>query len=352
MKAQHYWLGVAAVLLTLWLLLALGALLQWRIYSDQHALALKQRVQAAQLQQERAVLAGLELRLQSLASDRPLVAYVVDAISNPSLPGGSIDSASISDLLVERQQQSGFGWLGVTDVRGQWIAGTRPWGVATIDMRDNRVFQAARQDLALHHGLQHDGRRWFVSAFMPLVQAGNTEAFLYAAIPINGSFLAAVLGDAPASVALIVRRPEPALHALVPANSTLESRLLDTLRSGAWRPEPAAQMRLARDTSLHAVPFFDGPDGAVLILAVAQPWRYGSAGVLLWWGLGLLLSLALLLGAVLLRRRVLLPVEQACDLLERCAEGDFHLQAPAWKSGPGARFARAFHILSARLRQH
>lgn len=352
MKSLRYALGVALALLALWLMVALGAVLQWRLHAEQQAQALKARVQAAQVQHERALLSDLELRMQNLAGDRALVAYVVDAISNPALPGGAIDSASISDLLLERQQQSAFGWLGVTDVRGQWIAGTRPWGGATVDMRDNRVYQAARQDLAMRHGLQHDGRRWFVSAFLPLVQAGTTEAFLYAAVPVNGTFLGAVLGAAPASVALVVQRPELAVHALVPANSVLEGRLLQTLRSGDWRPQPDAQMRLSGGTTVHALPFFDGPDGAALVLMVEQPWRFGSTGALLWWGLGLLLSLALLLGALLLRRRVLLPVEQACDLLERCAQGDFHLQAPSWKSGPGARFAHAFHILSARLRQH
>ena len=66
-------------------------------------------------------------------------------------------------------------------------------------------------------------------------------------------------------------------------------------------------------------------------------------------GLGAVLSLAWMVLVILFRQRVLDPMDNACDLLERAALGDFHLRAPAWPRGRRGRFAAALDSLMLRL---
>lgn len=276
--------------------------------------------------------ADLRLRASLLAADSALTAYIADAIAVGATPGVPIDRASISDLLGERRTQLELDWVGVIDVSGRWIAGTRPWPGVSNQLEKLPLYQQAVTGQAMSVGLLTAGEHLQLAAIEPMVRAGVTEGYLLVAQPLDTRYIERLTRLLALQYALLRSEPQPRLAAI--------SADLD----------PARALAAAQGTQEWALqrPIF-GADSGVSLLALAPPPAQRSAADLAVLTFAALCCGVLLAALALFDLRVRAPAAQACALLERAAAGDFHLRAPSWQRGMRGRYARAFDSLMARL---
>lgn len=270
------------------------------------------RFAAAQAAVEAARREELALRAGLLAADAALAAYIADALQ-AGVPGQQIDVASISDLLAERQAQFGLDAVGAISADGRWITGTRPWSDGGIHPSAHPLFLAAREQQALVEGLVREGERWYLGSIQPIGRGGVVDAWLYAAMVIDESWLARISALAPVTVRIAAAEGRGASPALA-------NPLFDEGARAVLEAQPRA---------------VDGLDPLPVLLGLALAWILVGGGL-----------------AALVSKRVLAPANAAVDLLERAAAGDLHLRAPGWDSGLAGRFALAFERLLARARQN
>lgn len=302
-------------------------------------------LRAAQAQLESNRSAELRLRASLLAADGASIAYIADALLLAATPGQTVDSASISDLLAERREQLGLDSVGVIDLGGHWVAGTRPWSDGGDQPLHHPLFLAARDSQKLAIGLVREEQRLYLAAIQPMVRAGTIDAYLYAGSALDGGFLQSLVSLVPLDLALLATS-EPAQ---LLAQSTEPGEVdwaLPTSTSGAV----GAPAGVTADAGqLLQLPLFGHADQAVLLArtSASAGGRGAVASPLLL--LAALGSLGWLLALFAWWRWSLQPATLACDLLERAALGDFKLRAPGWPSGLRGRFAAAFDALMLRV---
>lgn len=323
-----------------------------RKHDAQERTVLQQRndalLRAAQVQIEGARSDELRLRATLLAADGASTAYIADALLVGATPGQAVDSASISDLLGDRREQLDLDAVGVIDVAGGWVAGTRPWSDGGTSPQRHPLFVAARDTQKLALGLVRENQRLYLAAIQPMVRAGTVDAYWYAASAIDEQFLASLAALVPLDLALMTNTEPPQLLAQsadIDAQTWLAAGIAGDSSGAVGAPAQIA----TEVGQLTRLPLFGDADHAVL-LARAAP-AAAAAGLLsppllllsALWSLGWLLAL------YAWWRSSLQPATLACDLLERAALGDFKLRAPPWPSGLRGRFAAAFDTLMLRV---
>lgn len=315
------------------------------------------QAQSAQLQRDAALLraaqaqlegnrsAELRLRASLLAADGASIAYIADALALAATPGQAVDSASISDLLAERREQLGLDSVGVIDLRGHWIAGTRPWSDGGELPLHHPLFVAARDSQKLALGLVREDQRLYLAAIQPMVRGGTTDAYLYAGSVLDGGFLESLATLVPLDLALLATAEPTHLlaHSTEPDDADWALPAPESGSVGAPAEVSADAGQLLR------LPLFGHADQAVLLArtSVSTAARESVTSPLLL--LAALGSLAWLIALFAWWRWSLQPAALACDLLERAALGDFKLRAPGWPSGLRGRFAAAFDALMLRV---
>ena len=317
------------------------------------------QIHAAQAQRDHALLRaalaqiertrGDELRLRAslLAADGASTAYIADALLVGATPGQAVDSASISDLLADRREQLGLDAVGVIDLAGRWVAGTRPWSDGGPTPLSHPLFVAARDGQKLATGLVREDQRLYLATIQPMVRAGTVDAYLYAASALDEQFLQSLSALVPLELALLATSEPTRLLAQSTeyGNEHWKEALAAHGSGGVGAPA-----KLASDGDRTTrLPLFGQADQALLLaraLPTSGPQMFESAPLLL---LAVLGSLAWLLALYAWWRWSLQPATLACDLLERAALGDYKLRAPAWPSGLRGRFAAAFDTLMLRV---
>jgi hypothetical protein len=317
---------LVAVLLGLLLIVASGTSLALWLHADagdRGQARYRAQLLAAQAEVESSLSEDLALRAAWIASDNASVAYIADALALAGA-GQPVDIASISDLLGERRTQSGLEIVGVIDPAGRWVVGARPWLDSGGLPSGHPLFQRAQKEHAQVRGLVREEGRVFLGVIAPLMRAGAIEAWLYAARPLDGAWLARIAALAPAELAIVDTAGQVLAQAGAAGSidETGSDRVLRQDLFGGTGPV-VLQARLPRI------------DEAALLAPVLL---FTVIGCAVW-----------LLLVVVAWRSLLHPIDSACGLLERAAGGDFHLRAPAWRGGTRGRFASAFDALMARV---
>lgn len=304
-------------------------------------------LRAAQTQVERTLSDDLRLRSSLLAADAASIAYIADSLQVGATPGQAVDSASISDLLADRREQLGLDAVGVIDVAGRWVAGTRPWSDGGPAPLRHPLFIEARDSQTLAIGLVREDQRLYLAAIQPMVRAGSVDAYLYAASALDERFLQTLATLVPLDLAVLATA-EPA-QLLLQSSELGEQAWLGAATAAGSGAVGAPVDIAGGDTRMTRLPLFAHADQALLLAqapALAVPATVLAPPLQLLAALG---SLAWLLALYLWWRASLQPAKLACDLLERAALGDYKLRAPAWPSGLRGRFAAAFDTLMLRV---
>lgn len=274
-------------------------------------------------------LAELQLRADMLAQDSAFVDYVAQSlIPNPQL-GGSVDRASISDLLQERRK--GYDIAMVLDPQGAPVATS---GILLKDhqsIRHDPLVTRAITRLKSQQGVWVDHGQLLWVAVSPLLRGGVLQGVLVTASHVDNSFAVAIRRISGVDVGLLM---EPSPGAAPPPSSGLDRWTEQTL--AARLPEVLA----VREYNGRAMELADG-QGNVLVWVMPMNTSGGRAALVaagpenagglfdpgfLPWLLGALVFGAVALLLLLVQwRRTWLPLQRVLDIIERVNHGDPNL---------------------------
>ncbi len=295
---------------------------------------------AVQTLLERERTRELELRAGILANDSAFIAYVTQALTASAIPGTRIDTASILDQLLQRKRELGLDLAAVLDPRGRLVvaAGRMPAlrGQPAADSMVRQVLASQRPAI----GLWPVGAHLEQVALVPLVRGNTVEALLLAGRSVDARFaraLAAVAGTDVALVASDGQTPQVLTSTLAPGSAYALSAAL-VAQPALLTPSGDILRSLPIDGRSRAVavrPLFGASRTADLVIlappaAIGPLWRALSLPLLA----GAAMVLALLgAGALMLQRRLLLPLQRLSGLVERAAGGDYELRTSAVRGG-------------------
>jgi len=341
---------VFALALVVGVVAALSGLIAWQLARDaDHAadrtlstLALTQQLVEAQEDRD------LSTRGELIAGNQAVVAYMTQALGS-ALPGASVDTSSIVDLLEERRTQLGLDLAAVIDADGKLLVATDPQ-VGGRDFARDPVFVEARRTQAIRSGLWVEGERLLHVAMLPLARYGSGDAYLLVGEAVEEDFVQTIAGIGAADVAILTRTA-----AGVPriAASTLEASddavLLEALR--LQRGDAGARFELTlpgRHAEAQSAPLFGNKEVRVVALAQGQPLSASLASHLPTMLFATVVVLALVAGLAWHWRNVAAPLLALERLMTRAADtGDSHLQLAESGSPAIVRVAAAFNKLMA-----
>ena len=353
---------------TAWLVLLVGALLittalgiaetlAWRESQQLATQAENQRLHAtlaAQTLLEYERTRELGLRTGILANNAAFVAYVTQALTAGALPGTKIDTASIFDQLLQRKRELGLDLAAILDAQGRLViaAGRMPilHGQPAAQSLVQQVLATQRPAF----GLWPVGGHFEQVALQPLVRGNAIEALLLTGHTVDARFARSLAGVADTDVALIASAGQTPRIVASTLSSTQSRALTDALiahRDLLTRNAEAILTLGAHRASIR--PLFSAPHGAEVVilappasthaiwLALSQSLLMGAA----------LISVLLIVGVLILQRRLLQPLQRLSLLIERAAAGDYELSANAVRGGAlVARLGNAFDRLMMHVR--
>ncbi|GAB6195782.1 HAMP domain-containing protein [Lysobacter xanthus] len=326
------------VLLTLTLcalLLALGA---W------HTLERRASDEAVAIDRARAVQRFIESRLRDdlanragLVAEDPAFAGYVEAAVGGALPGQPVDTASVVDLLRERESRLGFESSAVLDANGRILGGTStllaPGRVAAED-----VVRAARDRDAATTGVWVERNQLHLVAVLPLAAVGVSDGFLLVSRSLGPEYTSALASVGVDGALVRNGATDLAVTTLAPSDA---APLAEALRDGRL-PVRLGGRVLARERAF-------GSSAASVVLVprmAAHPLQDALP-----WGIAVLLVGGTCAWATgWLARRVLRPAEVLVDRVARAGTGDLHVKVAARDAGELVELAAAFNRLMARLR--
>lgn len=138
----------------------------------------------------------LELISQLLASDPAFVGYFAQATAG-ALPGTPFDTASLVDLLRERQRQFGFDTAMLLDAEGYELARASAAMSVRRDRSDLPLVAEAMRSFLPTSGYWREGERLYQAAVIPVARGGNLIGFLLTGLEVDTEFaneIAAVSG--------------------------------------------------------------------------------------------------------------------------------------------------------------
>lgn len=325
---------------------------------DEHAL---ESVRSIQQFAEGSRRRELALKSEILATNPGFVGYVSQALAAGAEPGGTVDAASIRDLLEERRSQYGFDVAAVLDPKG---------GVVVMlgeALRTRQDFSGLPLMLRLRAGapaqtdlLLHDGKLVLVT-LSPMLRGATIEALLLTGVEIGDAFVAEIGRAAQVDAALVA----PTRDGFVVLASTLDVAVRPLLAAvvGAERPiaagaTPEDSVRefdlalVTGQTRASAMPLFDAPATALLVGIVPTTQRVVSTTAIRRPMLiaGAVLLTVLLIGGLLIQRALVRPLTHIVEMSDRVLRGDIQVAVRNAGRGDLALIAAAFNQALAGLR--
>jgi eukaryotic-like serine/threonine-protein kinase len=360
-----------SLLVLLLLTLAIGgavlvSLRQGSVIADravERALAASAEVQGESAAQR---LEEVELKVQLLAADASLVNYIAD--SQGGVPGGAdpalTETASIFDLLQERQEAFGFDLGIVLDPLGNVLARTDQPEAFAESLAEDAFAAASIAELTPISGYWRHGGKVYQAAIWPLDKGRDLVGFLIIARALDDGVAQRLQRLSNADVAFLL----PAGDRIAVAGSSLadgarnaleavlagdQGGLASAVRAGGMLDRLAVQLGEARYAA-RLVPL-DADGGAEVGSALqltsldeaeagyrAIQRAVGMAG-----GAALVLALPLCL---LLARTTLRPLRDMAKVAKEAAAGDYQHRIALAGSDELAELSRAFDSLLSDLR--
>jgi len=325
---------------------------------DEHAL---ESVRSIQQFAEGSRRRELALKSEILATNPGFVGYVSQALAAGAEPGGSVDAASIRDLLEERRSQYGFDVAAVLDPKGTVVVmlgdalRTRQVFSTLPVMLKVRAGAPAQTDLLLHEG------RLVLLTLSPMLRGATLEALLLTGVEVGDAYVAEIGRAAQVDAALVA----PTRDGFVVLASTLGAADQPTLAAIVGAEPPIAAGAAPEDsfrefglalaggqTRASATPLFGAPATALLVGIVPAAQRVVSTTAirrpLLVAGAAVLVALSVL--GLLIQRGLVRPLTHIVEMSERVLRGDIQVAVRNVGNGDIALIAAAFNQALAGLR--
>ncbi|HEV8631207.1 MAG TPA: protein kinase [Thermoanaerobaculia bacterium] len=317
------------------------------------ALSRASSVQAA-LQQQRQE--QLKLIAQVFVSDPALRAYIVEAVS-------SGNSASVLDLLEERQNTLGYDFAMVLDPQGHVLTRTDNPNASGEDLSQRPLIRRAQQALEAT-GFWRQDKRLFNAVAVPLSADNLLTGFLVAGFAIDNEAADEVRKVSDADVAILANAGGTPQVVATTLGPTEVDELLAALQQ-RHMVEPVMQRGQSMeqvDLMLHGRrwigllrPLADAggtPVGAVVSLASldAQLLPFQRIETLLLM-VGLAAILLALISSFLLGRRVFKPVRDLARAAQAASQGNYTQKIAIGRGDEVGKLAESFNHLLSELRE-
>ena len=311
-------------------------------------------------------LEEVQFKVQLIAADPSFVKYVSDAWAGGlGLGGGAgLDSASINDLLRERQESVGFDLGLITDPDGQVLARTDQAEAFADSLAEDAFLASAIAGPAPVSGFWREGGALYQAAAWPLALDGDLVGFMLLALRVDDALSGRVGRASGADVAFLLPEGE-AVRVIgtsldAPRRAALESALaadpalLAAVREGGSRE--GVRLSLGSEAwtgQLAPVDAAGGPAlGATLRLASADRAAAGYREILdlLLLAAGIVLLIAVPL-SYLLARTTLRPLSTMARAAKAAAAGDYRTRIGIRGRDALAELSQAFDTLLSDLRE-
>lgn len=316
----------------IWLLAVLSALGLYAFGVHQSRSGLVQRLSTAARAEsalETQRLVTLQLRANHLDMDPAFVDYVAQSlVPNPALDN-RIDSTSIADLLDSRRE--GYDLAVVLESDGKPVARSGTLLANDAQIRNDPAIGRVIATLKPHQEVRVEQGKIILVAVEPLLRGGALQGVLYTAEELGNSFTQAVGKVADAGIALVAS-PAPASE--TPPNNGLSFAALAAIRAGLGsNPSPAeTRVLLNLDVAGAVLPVVATPlntvGGRATLVALDPGFSVTSVTLAtigpLWLAIAVL-SLLASLAAWVHWRRIGVPLDCICAILERGVKGDHAL---------------------------
>lgn len=325
----------------------------------EESLATSQSVQDY-FQQRR--LRELELISALMASDRPFVSYVAQALNTPA-GGLTLDGESIRDLLNERREQLGFDHAAVLDRTGRLVVDTSRIVQGTRDVSKLPGVADAIRDLAPKSAIWIDEGRALLVAIVPLLAGQTLEAFLVTGMAIDEEVAREIAKASRTDLVYVVPAGPNQYTAVASTLDLAQTQQLVASLGERHAEFKAAASRAATELNKITiggqvwrarVSYFGDPANDALQVALVSPDQQrvvasGLTNTMLWSGGAAVLLLMLVPLAI--SRTVLRPLNQLADGADRAGRGELPQPIRVVGSGEIARLGRSFNRLLADLRE-
>jgi len=334
-------------------MLALVMLGLWRWQDSRLASTLAERHLAASQAAQRLVegqrASNLASRAELLVGNQAFVGYMAQALGG-ALPGESVDTASIVDLLDERRAQFGLAVAAVLDGQGHLVVATERF-TQRRELGEEPLFLRARKSFMPTTGLWPDGDRLLHVAILPLSVDGSSDGFLLIGENVDQPIAQAVADVADVDAALFAATTSGSVVLGSTLGAASEKALATALSSVAKGATVRSDVVLdGRRYRIASAPLFGSSNGRLLSLVAHD--RVASALRSLWlpWLIGGIALLALLAAmATWMWTQMLQPAHVLSGLVERAGSGDYHLKMAEHGAPPMVGLAAAFNRLMQRL---
>lgn len=328
----------------------------------ERAISASQDVQRS-MQSER--LRELELISQLLAGDPAFVGYVAAAQGGGLTPDAEVDSASIRDLLAERQRDLGFDFAIVLDTEGQTLAQTDAAVQVRRDLSSRPLVASALERLSPTSGLWRNDDGTYQAAAVPLARANALVGLLVTGLRLDDELARDISSASDADVAYLMpsdagvrvsastlaQDARSALTAWLDRDRELLAEVLERQQTVTRRNIPIGTatwaMRLSPLTDVDGT-----PQGAMASLVSEQKQTVGFDRIrqlsLL---AGAIAILVALLATALALRSVLKPIARLSEAVETASRGDVDTPVDPNQPSELRRLSGAFRRLLAGLRE-
>ncbi len=352
-KLQVIFLGIAiAVLIAA---SAAGIVLwQYRAMDHQTSTHVLDSAQSFHRYMQEQRVAHLEEASRTIATNPSFVSYIAQALSANDVHG-TIDVASIRDLLDERRRDAGVDSAAILDATGKAVASVGDTLSSERDWSALSVVAQVKKNPTQASAILSDDKRVSIVTATPLMRGTDIQALLLTGVRIDeaavrslgqiGQSDLALIAFGPGSTSVIAStldaQDAQQLSALASASGT---QWQDRLTSGdgleSFDIDVAGRSWLARLAPLHR------SSQKVFLLALVPPARRDAvlsalATPVIAGAIAAVLLLVVLL--LWLWRRILRPLTTMGDFAERAMRGDHALELRLTGNGPVQRIATAFN---------
>lgn len=298
----------------------------------------------------------LELISEIFASDPYFSSYVAEAAGSNLGLGGEVDTQSIVDLLIERQQELGFDFAMVLDGDGEVIAHTDNEDLIGTDMSGDVLVGDVIESLVSTTGYWFREEGIFQVAVVPLADQEDLVGFLLTGLIVDNNLaeeIKSISGSELVFLTNINNQLKPVVSTLNNDDMTLLTAD-NALISSALGKDPI-KVKLTYGAWLASVVSTSSidPNGITIALTsidkAAANFRAIENVLLIVTGISILLALPL---SLLISRGVLSPVRRLAVAAQTAARGDYQQRFDS-KEGKDelAQLTSSFDILLSDLRE-
>lgn len=296
---------------------------------------------------ERERFRQLELIADRFAADPYFTGYVAEALQSMLDFGGDVDTASVADLLRERQQEQGFDFAMLLDDRGDVMARTDGPASGLASLADDPVAGPVIETLEADTGYWKRRDGVYQVSVVPLANGYELIGFLVTGLRIGDAFVGEITRISGAELAIFARQADGWQMTASTLEAAADRQLAEWLSRGV-----EAGVRSDIEIDRHDWRLAVRRLGSNDMLAVTLTDRalalegYRSILTVLWISVAAAVALALLLGGVM-SRSLAKPIRQFADAAAFAAHGDYRQALP--DTGHSGRELRQLAVAFSRL---